>query len=152
MTQPALICFFIERRATSEGASLHPKIYLRTLLFSSGKRGNIVESMYVRLRRGDTVQTFNVWVLGERDLARGSGLFVGENGITCNHHFLLPPDGTEFVFREGDYLLEVFAGLFGRGRPMKLHESTLVLREKDAVAIAGGREDILYSWSPESGR
>lgn len=152
MTQPALVCFIIERRSTSESVSLHPKIYLRTLLFSSGKRGNIVESMYVRLRRGDTVQTFNVWVLGERDLARGSGLYVGENGITCNHHFLLPPDGTEFVFREGEYTLEVFATLFRRGRPIKLHESRLTIREKDAVAIAGGREDVLYSWSPESGR
>ena len=39
MTQPTLFHFGLDRSATNEGISLKPKIYLRTLLFSSGKRG-----------------------------------------------------------------------------------------------------------------
>jgi hypothetical protein len=152
MTQPTLIHFGFDRSPLSESIGLKPKVYLRTLLFSSGKRGNIVENMYVRIRHGETVQTFNVWVLGERDLARGSGLYVGQDGITCNHHFLLPPDGTEFVFRDGEYAIEVFATLFRRRNPIKLHESKLMLRDADANSMSGGRGGCFFDWSPESER
>jgi hypothetical protein len=152
MTQPTLIHFGFDRSVSSEGVNLKAKIYLRTLLFSSGKRGNIVENMYMRVRRGDTVQTFNVWVLGEGDLARGSGLYVGQEGITRNHHFLLPPDGTEFVFRDGEYTLEVFATLFRRKEPIRLHESNLSLRATEANIMSDGRAGCYFDWSPESAR
>ncbi len=152
MTQPTLVHFGYDRSARSDAAKLQPKVYLRTLLFSSGKRGNVIESMFIRLRCGDTVQAFNVWVLGERELARGSGLHVSESGITCNHHFLLPPDGTEFVFREGDYTVDVFATLFRRREPIKLHTSTLRIRESDALTVSTGQAGLFYDWRPESGR
>jgi hypothetical protein len=50
-------------------------------------------------------------VYGEDSLARGSGLYVGENGVVCDHHFLLPDDGTKFDFLRGEYKLEVYASL-----------------------------------------
>jgi hypothetical protein len=40
---------------------------------------------------------------------RGSGLFVGEQGVVTNHHFLPPKDGSAFKFVAGIYKLEIFA-------------------------------------------
>ena len=91
MTLPTVIYF-----GADGGDEPNIKVYFRALLYSTAKRGWIVESMYVRVRRGETSQNFNVWVLGEEKLARGSGLFVGELGVVTNHHFLLPADGTNF--------------------------------------------------------
>jgi hypothetical protein len=108
MTQPTTIYF-----GADASSSPSPKVYLRTLLYSTAKRGQIIESMFVKLRRGESIQTFNIWVYGEGSLARGSGLYVGENGVTCNHHFLLPADGTKFEFLPGEYKVEVYASLAG---------------------------------------
>ena len=111
MTQPTIFFF------GPDGSSGPPKIFLRTLLFSTSKKGRILESMFVKLQRGESMQNFNIWVYGEKDtLARGSGLFVGREGIACNHHFLLPKDGTKYNFLPGEYILEVFGALLGEGR------------------------------------
>jgi hypothetical protein len=65
-----------------------PKVFLRTLLFLTSKRGRVIECMYVALSRNETRQNFNIWVYGaEKKLVRGSGLFVGETGVEANHHF-----------------------------------------------------------------
>src|SRR5712691_2041343 len=77
MTQPTLVFF------GPDGPSGGPKVFLRTLLYSTAKRGQIVENMFLKLRRRESVQTVNVWVYGDGPLARGSGIFVGEAGVTC---------------------------------------------------------------------
>ena len=120
MTQPTTIYF-----GADASASPSPKVYLRTLLYSTAKRGQIIESMFVRLRRGESIQTFNIWVYGEGSLARGSGLYVGENGVTCNHHFLLPADGTKFEFLPGEYKVEVYASLVAVKQPLLLYVTGL---------------------------
>ncbi len=120
MTQPTTIYF-----GADASPSLSPKIYLRTLLYSTAKRGQIIESMFVKLRRGESVQTFNIWVYGEDCLARGSGLYVGEDGVTCNHHFLLPADGTTFQFLPGEYKVEVYVSLVGARQPRLLYVTSL---------------------------
>src|SRR5215813_2737780 len=112
MTQPTAI-FFGPDSPRSRDDILLPKVYLRTLLFSTSKRGRVIESMHVTLSRNETHQNFNIWVYGEDKLVRGSGLFVGETGIAANHHFLTPKDGSYFRFTEGRYRLEVFAHLLG---------------------------------------
>jgi hypothetical protein len=38
----------------------------------------------------------------------------------CNHHFLLPEDGTAFQFLAGEYQLEVFASLVGSAKTLRL--------------------------------
>jgi len=113
MTRPTAIYF-----GADGSVDPSPKVYLRTLLYSTAKRGQIVESMFVKLRRGESIQTFNIWVYGEASLARGSGLYVGENGVTCDHHFLLPADGTQFEFLPGEYRVEVYASLVGLKQPL----------------------------------
>jgi hypothetical protein len=104
MSQPTQIYFGPERHSKTAC-----KVFFCTLLYVTGKRGHVIENMFVRLRRGETQQNFNIWVYGDADLRRGSGLFIPETGLTTNHHFLLPPDGTTFQFLPGYYSLDVFA-------------------------------------------
>lgn len=132
MTQPTVIYFGPDTPRSRDEAAL-PKVYLRTLLFATSKRGRVVESMHVALSRNETHQNFNIWVYGDERLVRGSGLFIGEAGISANHHFLAPRDGGSFHFIEGRYRIEVFAQLLGDREKLMLFSQTLeVSREMEA--------------------
>jgi hypothetical protein len=144
MTQPTLVFF------GPDGGKGGPKVFLRTLLYSTAKRGQIVENMFIKLRRRESLQTFNVWVYGDGPLARGSGIFVGENGVACNHHFLLPKDGTDFRWLQGDYEVAVYASLVGRRRPRLLSRICLKLTEQQATAMEGARAGVFFDWGPDS--
>lgn len=150
MTQPTVIYFGPDGRG--ESAKAPPKVYLRSLLYCTSRRGRIVQSLYVKLRRGETLQTFNIWVLGEEKLARGSGLFVGQEGVTCNHHFLLPEDGTSFSFLSGDYRLEVFATIVGVSRPLLLGIAHVQVSESIAGALKSPRNGVYFDWGSDSSR
>lgn len=100
MTQLTVIFFGQDTPRAGDQPAL-PKVYLRTLLFSTSKRGRVIECMWVALSRNETRQNFNVWVYGDEKLVRGSGLFVGEAGVEANHHFLAPRDENSFRFAEG---------------------------------------------------
>jgi hypothetical protein len=149
MTQPTVI-FFGPDGGPSENGSATNKIFLRTLLFATAKRGRIVESMYARLSLGETRQNFNIWIYGDGSLARGSGLFVGENGVACNHHFLLPNDGAAFEFRAGSYVLEVFAKIAGTDRQLMLHSIRLNLSDRLAAELRNPRAGVYLDWGPDS--
>lgn len=151
MTQPTVIYFGPDKPhgMTKEAP---PKVYLRTLLFCTAKRGRVIESMHVTLARNETSQTFNVWVHGDERLVRGSGLFVGETGVAANHHFLAPPDGTSFHFIEGTYRLEVFAKIVGDGRLRSLFSQQLEVNRDIAVDLRKPLVGLYFDWGPESGR
>ena len=149
MTQPTTIYFGAD---ASSGPSYSPKVYLRTLLFSTAKRGQVIESMFVRLRRGESHQTFNIWVYGEARLARGSGLYVGENGVTCNHHFLLPFDGSTFEFLPGEYSVRVYASLIGAKRAIRLFSAHLTITEEFSKRLRDRDCGVYFDWGPDSGQ
>jgi hypothetical protein len=133
MTQPTMIYFGPDGGSKAEAP--HEKVFLRTLLFSTGKRGHIIENMFVRLHRGETRQNFNIWTYGENDLHRGSGLFVPDTGFAANHHFLLPPDGTSFRFLTGQYVLDVFATKIGVRKPRLLCTVKLEITSENYAAL-----------------
>lgn len=126
------------------------KVYFRTLLYATSRRGVIIESMYVRLRRGESMQTFNVWVKEDKALIRGAGLHVGETGVECSHYFLLPADGTSFEFLPGNYILEVFASLAGNDKILKLHAVELVVTESMARELKDANNGLYFDWGPDS--
>lgn len=143
MTKPTIIYFGPDR-------SCERKVFLRTLLYSTSKRGRIVESMWVKLRRGESAQSFNIWVYGDASIARGSGMYVGDNGVVCNHHFLLPKDGTTFEFLPGDYLVETYASLVNGKHPLLLSQIRLHLSKEQADAIINEGAGIYFDWGPDS--
>jgi hypothetical protein len=152
MTQPTVI-FFGPDMPRSHGDTPLPKVYLRTLLFGTSKRGRVIESMHVALSRNEMHQNFNILVYGEREkLVRGSGLFVGETGISANHHFLTPDDGKSFCFTEGHYKLEVFAHLLGDLKPKRLFSQELDISRDIATALQERSAGLYFDWGPDSSR
>jgi hypothetical protein len=147
MTHPTVIFFGPDSSPRNDH---NPKVYLRTLLFCTSKRGRVIESMHVSLARNETRQNFNIWVYGEERLVRGSGLFVGESGISANHHFLTPPDQNHFQFREGTYRLEVFAKLLGGNAPIKLFSQELTIQSEQGLAIQKPGVGLYFDWGPDS--
>ena len=126
------------------------KVYLRTLLYSTAKRGHVVESLHIAVQRAESKQNFSVWVYGQKDdLKRGSGLFVPQEGVTFDHHFLMPADGANFSFLAGSYRLTVFAKLVGSIAPEELMTIRLVISEAQAATLSGSNIGIYFDWGPD---
>jgi hypothetical protein len=148
MTQPTVIFFGPDGARSARVATL-PKVFLRTLLFSTSKRGRIVESMYITLSCEDIIQDFSVWTYGERNqLVRGSGLFVGETGVEANHHFLISKNTEPFNFIEGQYRLDVYAHLLGDRNRSLLFSQSLNVSAEEADAIGQNDAGLYFDWSP----
>lgn len=151
MTQPTVIFFGPDRPRVRDEMPI-PKVFLRTLLFATSKRGRIVESMHVSLSRNETQQNFSIWVYGDEKLVRGSGLFVGESGIAANHHFLAPRDGNIFRFTEGSYRMDVFARLLGDRERTLLFSQTLEISREIALQLTQPEAGLYFDWGPDSSR
>jgi len=150
MTQPTVIYFGPDGSRFGMEPK-HRKVFLRTLLYSTGKRGQIVENMFVSLRHGETRQNFNIWVYGDDELRRGSGLYIPEGGVATNHHFLPPPD-LEFTFSPGVYMLEVFATTVGSARAQSLFVVSLDVTQEAANSIKEGSSGLYFDWGPDAAR
>jgi len=149
MTQPTVIFFGPDSPRSRTDAPLS-KVFLRTLLFSTSKRGRVIESMHVALSRNETHQNFNIWVYGDDKLVRGSGLFVGETGVAANHHFLIPRDADSFRFTAGRYRLEVFAHLLGDKDPTRLFSQVLEISRGIATSLTEAGAGLYFDWGPDS--
>jgi len=146
ITQPALIYLGPDG---SPGLVIHNKVYIRALLHSTAKKGQVIEYLYVSLQRNESKQNFNVWVYGETDdLRRGSGLFISHEGIVCDHHFLLPDDGAEFRFHPGQYTLKIYAKPIGRSTT-ELKSINLLISESDADTMREANKGIYFDWGPD---
>jgi hypothetical protein len=143
MTQPTVIYFGPDQ-------STQTKIYLRTLLYCTAKRGQVIESLYVSLQRNETKQNFNIWVYGEGDLKRGSGLFVPQEGLEFEHHFLLPKDGADFSFIAGTYILRVFAKIVGEQSSRELLSINLQITDSLANQLNNQNAGLYFDWGPDS--
>ena len=143
MTQPMLIGFLHEAG--------QPKIFFRAMLYATGKRGHIVEALYLKVRQGESTRVFNFWMYGEtKELKIGSGLRVGEDGVSFNHHFLPPRDAPSFAFLAGEYTIEAYATILNRHAPMRLSIVKLSLSAELAAALLDRAMGVLFTWDPES--
>lgn len=147
MTNPTFISFSYDNVPNRVPQA---KIFIRTLLYSTGKRGHLVENMYVKVHRVWEKQSFNIWGHGNERLSRGSGIFVGETGICENHHFTSITALPENFFIPGPYTLEIFLSLSGRKKA--LHASTI-----NVTVPENARQDMLkpnaaiwFDWEPET--
>jgi hypothetical protein len=128
------------------------KIFLRSLLYSTGKRGRVVESLFLRVNEGARNAEFSFWGYGDKDLVRGSGLFVSEEGIATNHHFNPVHAKEPFVFSGGTYTLELVAKLVGRKRLESLWVIPVTV-PNDVFGTTIARENaIFFNWSPEQNK
>jgi hypothetical protein len=57
MTHPMLVGFLYEND--------QPKLFFRTMLYATGKRGHIIEAFYLKLRHFGSSRTFSFWMYGK---------------------------------------------------------------------------------------
>jgi hypothetical protein len=151
MTRPTLVYFGPDSGSIAEDEP--EKIYLRTLLYSTSKRGHIIENMFVRLHRDETAQNFNIWVYGDdTNLHRGSGLFVPENGVANDHHFLLPPNAKSFKFKVGKYTLKVFASEVGARKARLLFSEVFDIADPHYTELIQPGHGLYFDWGPDARR
>jgi hypothetical protein len=143
MTKPTVMAF------AHDGGK--PKIFIRALLYCTADRGRFVETMYANLRQGDTNATFAFWGYGEStQLVRGSGLFVGREGVSLYHHFVSLKDN--FVeFKPGKYTVDIFATTVGNPTPHKLTEFGIDLSGESAELLNNQNGATMFNWNPQSG-
>ena len=83
---------------------------------------------------------------------RRSGLFVGETGVSADHHFLTPDDGNAFRFTEGRYRLDVFAYLLSDPKPIQLFSQALEISRDIANALEEKSAGLYFDWGPDASR
>ncbi len=128
------------------------KIFLRTLLFSTGKRGLVIESLFLRVSEGARFEEFSFWGYGDKDLVRGSGIFVPETGVVTNHHFNPLHTETLFKFSHGTYRLELVAKLVARKRLVSLWNIALDIPGGVYDTSISRQTAVFFNWSPEGQR
>lgn len=148
MTQPTVV-FFGPDGDSSNNEKRRLKVFLRTLLYSTSRRGQTVESMHINLQRAESKQNFSIWVYGDNHLARGSGLYVGSEGYACNHHFLLPEDGADFKLLPGQYTVRVFAKRVSDHESRQLALVKLSISESQAKELENDNAGIYFDWGPD---
>jgi hypothetical protein len=146
MTRPSFVGFVWE----SGG---EPKIFFRSFLYATGKRGYVVEALYLDIKRDHAEYVFSFWtVRQEGRMAIGGGLKVGEDGVSADFHFLPPKDAHDFEFSAGRYDIAVYAGIAGRTTPILLYKFSLSLSEQQAGAMGPNMvNSIFFTWQPERG-
>jgi hypothetical protein len=152
MSQPTVIFFGrdVSRHMDAPGK---PKVFLRTLLFATSKRGRVIQGLYVSVSCAETVRNFSIWVYGEKgELMRGSGLFVGETGVVANHHFLLQDEDDRFEWRAGSYELSVFCQIVGDKTPKRLFSQRLEITDDLSRRLASESSGLYFDWGPDSMR
>ncbi len=143
MTRPVQIAFVYENQM--------PKVFLRTLLYATGKRGYVIEGLYVKIRRGDEDRTFGFWGYGERnDLMAAGGLRIDEEGVAYNHHFLEINRNSHFHFVRGDYEISVYARIVNRSSARLLYKANVTLSEDDATEMYIRTRGMLFTWDPDA--
>jgi hypothetical protein len=125
------------------------KIFIRTLMFSTSEKGNYIESMYANVFQNGKSQTFNIWVYGDKDLLRGSGLYVDKKGIASNHHFLLPANELSYEYSHGKYKIEIFVQTIN-GKPKKVLDLELVVTEEQSNIMKEKNLGLYFDWDTTS--
>lgn len=143
MTLPTMVAF------VHEGES--PKIVLRSMLFSTAQRGNVVENMHATLQRENTTLTLAFWGYGETTvLQRGGGLFVGREGVALYHHFTLLSARHSHTLQSGPHTLRIFATVLGDDGPQRLSECTIELTDDMVKMLNEKSGGVMFNWNPNN--
>lgn len=126
------------------------KVFFRALLFSTGKRGVMIEQLFLRVSAGSRQAEFSFWGYGDDKLMRGSGLFVPETGMATNHHFNPTDVDTLFRFSGETYSFELLASLVGRKRLVSLWTIELDVPVGVFDHTIAANKAIFYNWSPQT--
>jgi hypothetical protein len=146
MTRPSMIALVHKNS--------RPMVWLRTMLYSTGKQGYVLESVFVKVRRGESMQTFSHWrYRQEEQIVVGSGLKIDEAGVSYDHYFYLPRGvGSGFQFLAGSYEILVYAVLNSPCEPICLGTYSVILSEENSKKLHEGKSAVaaVFEWGPDS--
>lgn len=149
MTEPSMVVFAYDPAGSRPG--FVPKVMVRCLLFSTGERGRIIESLFARTRIAGSECTYPVWGIDDDSkLARGGGILVPRGGIVAWHHFVASSDRPGINFTPGEYEVQVFARVHGRSRPVELWSRMLTVSDAVAPTSLDGNEAVWFHHNPET--
>lgn len=126
------------------------KIVVTALLYNTAKRGQVVESMFIKLIRDGSVTIFGEWIYWEGNKVHLGGVKIGEEGRTLFDHFLLSEGADSFNFGSGKYSLEIYALKVGTKAPVKLFQTEFTLEAETAEAIKSGGPGFALIWNPDT--
>ncbi|MBS1994119.1 MAG: hypothetical protein JSS83_26595 [Cyanobacteria bacterium SZAS LIN-3] len=125
-----------------------PRLFVRSLLYSTGNRGRVIRSLYLTLRRGETVQTFSIFDGGlHHTLKDGAGLIVFPSGAYLSHIFKTN-ESTSFEFWSGAYKIEILAEVVDLDAPVHLFETNLIITKSQASALQENGTSLFFEWGP----
>jgi hypothetical protein len=75
---------------------------------------------------------------------------VNDSGVSFNHHFLPPKDVPSFEFLAGEYVIDAYAKILKRKRPLLLSSVKLALTHELAAALQDHAKGVLFTWQPDS--
>lgn len=149
MTTPSMIAFGYDQRGST--GEHDPKILVRTLLFSTGERGHVIDTLFAYVRHGDVEDVFPVWGYdADSSLVRGGGLFVSKTGVTAWHHFIALEGGRGLRFTSGTYEIEVRARIHGSRLPVTLWSTVVSIPEAAAPGRHDGSDQVWIDRDPQS--
>ena len=150
MTRPSLV---VLTRADGPDPEA-PKIFMRMMLYSTGKRGHVVENLFAKVRRAESTQPFLFWSYGETNkLSVGSGIYVNQGGHVANHHFLLTAESRDYRLLAGKLTIDVYAVFDRDEQPTLLRSIDIFLPEEAAKALLNDSGAVLFfAWDPEAGK
>ena len=130
------------------------KFFMRVLLFSTGIRGRVIESMCLTLKHNGKSFPFHYWMFGGTEqLVIGSGVFVGHEGIGANHHFVPTSALSANDLTPGSYEVEIHASLLGSKNPLLLQSIRFELGEEEVSALRTSKEKaVFFLWDEETGK
>jgi hypothetical protein len=147
MTAPSMVVFAYDRRGSTD--EYDAKVMVRSLLFSTGERGRVIEAMFAYVRCGAVEHIFPVWGYdADNKLVRGGGLFIGKTGVAAWHHFVAAGEGRGFCFGHGPYQIDVCARIHGLRSPVTLWSAVLSLPEEVTPTRHDGREQVWFDRNP----
>jgi hypothetical protein len=125
-----------------------PSLAAGVHLYATAQRGAIVEAMFARVTRAGITLELELWVYSKKhSLVRGSGIHVGQEGVTCDHHFLFPEGEEVFQWQPGEYTVEILGTIVGKRGLHRFVQLKLVLDE----AIREPGDSVFFDWQPGSG-
>lgn len=154
MTQPSQIFLGVDGDELNGRKGSSPKVVLSALLYSTAKKGWVIEGLFVKVSHNDSQYNFDVWVHYDRisqKLVRSSGLLVDGMGVATSHHFLLNPIHNRFEFNTGEYTLEFCVKLVGKIKTKVLNKTTLYISESETKKLKKSR-GIYFDWASNSNK
>lgn len=147
MTRPTLIVLMHDNLGAGE---VIPKIFMRSLLYTTGNRGHVVQSMYLKIQQGEATQNFSIWGHGpQTELRFGAGMKVGPDGVDHNHHFN-PPKNAHYQYSPGEYVIETFAELADSGKRIRLSRTVVIVTPEQAEMLKSPDKSLYFEWGPDA--